>query len=117
MIALPVDRVVKSELGKSVTGLAIGGFELIQLRFALTGELAFWSLAIEIGTRAVVKGGVRVDPDLGVGIAFVFWCLGSLGQPQTDEELVKQGKIGIGGWFFVPIRAPGNGDSTPCGAH
>jgi len=100
MIALPKKKVVKSGSrgvwldhaqapAKSFTGLAIRGFELVHLRIVLAGESAFWCFAIEVGTWAVVERGVQIDPNLGVGIAFVFRRLGRFGQSQTDEESVE----------------------------
>src|ERR1700730_12185264 len=71
----------------SVAGLAIGGLELVQLRFALAGQFALGSLAIQIGSRAVVKSGLQIDPDLNIGIAFVFRRLvGGVGQAETDQQ-------------------------------
>jgi hypothetical protein len=55
--------------GESVTCFSISRFELIQLRIALAGEPAFRCLAVKVGTGAVVKGGVQIDPHLSVGIA------------------------------------------------
>ena len=93
MIALPANKVVNSiaENGdrkapeESITCLSGCGFELVELGIVLTGELAFWRLAIEIGARAIVKGCVQVYPYLGIGISSVFWSLRSLRQSKIDH--------------------------------
>lgn len=60
MIALPADKVVNSGGGKwcqnanLVTCFSRSRFELIQLGIALAGKLAFRSLAVKAGVRAVV---------------------------------------------------------------
>ncbi len=90
MIALPGGKVVNLDVTQSVTGLAIGRFELVQLRISLAGEPAFRSLAIKIGTRAVVQSSVQVDPHLGFGIASVYRSLRSLSQAESDKELVER---------------------------
>src|SRR5580658_1914854 len=124
MIALPGTTVVKSggnlltEVGrrKLVAGFTRGRFELIQLGVTLSGDLAIGCLAIKVGTGAVVKSGVNVDPALHIRIACIFRGLGSLRQPQTDQELVERRKICIRGRLFALIRACGYGSPTPRGA-
>ena len=78
MIALPANKVVNSLVLKmglknsdSVTCFSGSGFELIQLGIALAGEPTFRSLAVKVGIRAIIKSGVRVDPNLSVGISFI----------------------------------------------
>src|SRR5580693_6838999 len=44
---------------KSVTRLAVGGFELVQLRVMLAGEFALRGFPIEIRTGAVVQSRVQ----------------------------------------------------------
>src|SRR5450755_2017826 len=70
----------------SVTGLAVGGLELVELRAALGGDSAFGSLAVEVGSGAVVERGVQIDPDLGIGIAVILGRGRRFGQAQADEH-------------------------------
>src|SRR5580658_5636401 len=116
MIALLGKKVVKpsstkSRLNllsraKSVASLAIGRFKLIQLRIALGGELALRCLAIQIGTWTIVQSSVQVDPNLSVG---------SLSQPETDQELVEGRNIRSR--RPSPICAAGNRSSAAGRAH
>src|SRR5580704_18159679 len=93
---------------KSVAGFAIGGFELVHLRIALTGEFTLCRLAIKIGPWAVIQGRMQIDPYLGFGIAAVCWSFGGFGQPNPDQEFVKRGKIRVRGCRLASIRGPGD---------
>src|SRR5258708_25528897 len=73
----------------SVAGLAVGGLKLVQLRIPLRCKFSLRSLAVQIGTWAIVKSRVKIDPNLGIGIASVFRRRRSFGQSQANEHPVK----------------------------
>ena len=55
-----------------VASSAIGRLELVQLGVSLGGEFSLLGFAVEIGSRAIVQGGMEIDPNLGIGIALIF---------------------------------------------
>jgi len=43
------------------------GLELVLLRFSLSGESPLRSLSVELGALAIIKRGMDIQPDAGVG--------------------------------------------------
>src|SRR5580658_6345721 len=91
---------------KSLTGRAIGGFELILLRIPLGGQLALRRLLVKIGTGAVIERSLQVDPNLDIGIALVLRSIWRLRQPKTSQELVERREICVGGRLLAPVPPP-----------
>src|SRR5580765_2641804 len=85
----------QSESG-SITSFTIRGFELIQLCFALRGEFSLRSLAVEIGSGAVVEGSALVHPNLNSGIPFVLRGSGRFGQAKLNQRSIKERQTWVG---------------------
>src|SRR5580658_10154427 len=59
---------------------AVGGFEAVDLRFALGAETASGGFSVWFFARAVVESGVRIDPDFDGGVSLMMDCgCGGLG--------------------------------------
>ena len=74
-----------------LAGGAASGFEALHLRIALGAEAAVDGLAVLLRAGAVVKSGVRIDPDLDgrVSLQMDHGCW-SFGDSQFDERFVPQ---------------------------
>src|SRR5205807_1712009 len=87
MIALRGPLVVGAQ-GGSVAVLAKGRLKLVELGITLAGEFSLRGFAVEFGTRAIVERGVKVDPDLGIGITLGLRGGRRFCQAQTDQHAV-----------------------------
>ena len=74
----------------SFAALAVGGLVLVQLRIPLRREFSLWGLSVQIGPWAIIKRGVEIDPNLGVGIASIFRRRRGFGQAKANEHPVEQ---------------------------
>ena len=81
-----LNDVISVGKGGSIASFAIRGLELIELRFALRGEFSLGSLAIQIVSRAVVKRGAQIYPDLNSRIALVLLWFGRFGQAKPEDQ-------------------------------
>src|ERR1700688_161669 len=108
MIALPWPGVVKLnplEGGAAVldaalvAGSAIGGLKLIQLRIPLRAKFSFRGFTVEIGSGAIVKSCLEINPHLRTRISFVLRWVGSFGQTQLNQNPFEKWKIGVGSGF------------------
>ena len=74
----------------SFAALAVSGFVLVQLRIPLRREFSLRGLSVQISPRAIIKRGMEIDPNLGIGIAPIFRRRRGFGQAQANEHPVKQ---------------------------
>jgi hypothetical protein len=102
MIGLRPPKVVKSSAveirnaaSHSIAGFSIGRLELIELCVALRLILTLRCFPVEVGAGAIVKRSVEIDPNLDIGIAFVFRSVRCFGEAELDQYAVEEGKIGV----------------------
>jgi hypothetical protein len=64
----------------------------------LRSVFALRGFPVWVGIGAVIKPGLKIDPDCRRRIALVFGCGRSLGQAEMNQDAIEEGKL-ASCWF------------------